>query len=281
MINNLKTALILSRPVNLLIAFISVWAAALIAGEALISVRIIAACVSAAFITAYGNIVNDIFDIEIDRINKSRRPLPSGLMSVKEARLTAILCAVVGLLLSFVVADPAFIIALSALILLTIYTPVFKGLLFIGNISVALVSSLAFIYGAMAVDRPYGAAILSVFAFLYHFGREMVKDVEDLAADSKSGIRTGASIDNSETARFLAGGLFLLLVVATLIPFFTDHFGAGYFLTVLFGVDIVLVVSAIKLFQTDDPRVMRKIAALLKAAMPLGILAVLLGSRGF
>ncbi len=280
MIYKAKAIIILSRPVNLLIAFLSVWAASVIAGDVFISYRIIAASFSAALITAYGNAVNDIFDSETDKINKPFRPLPSGALTRKEAWAAAMIFSVAGLLLSFYIDYPAIAVAFAAVVLLTLYTPIFKGYLFAGNITVALVSSLAFIYGGIAAGKPSGALIPAVFAFLLHLGREMVKDVQDIAADKKSGIRTGASIDNSETARMMAAGVFVLLVIATVIPFLTHHYGFVYFLTVVLGVDLALIIAAIKLLQTDDPEVMRKIAAWLKAVMPIGLLAVLLGSRG-
>lgn len=280
MIYKAKAIIILSRPVNLLIAFVSVWAAAVIAGDLFISYRILAASFSGALITAYGNAVNDLFDSETDRINKPFRPLPSGALTRKEAWVAAMIFSVAGILLSFYVDYLAIAVAFAAVVLLTLYTPIFKGYLFAGNIAVALVSSLAFIYGGIAVEKPSGALIPAVFAFLLHLGREMVKDVQDIAADRKSGISTGASIDNSETARMMAAGVFILLVIATIIPFLTHHYSFVYFLTVVLGVDLALVIAAIRLFQTDDPEVMRKIAAWLKAVMPIGLLAVLLGSRG-
>ena len=33
------------------------------------------------FITGAGNAINDYFDLEIDRVNRPRRPIPSGRMS--------------------------------------------------------------------------------------------------------------------------------------------------------------------------------------------------------
>ncbi len=251
------------------------------AGEIYFSLRIIAASFSAALIAAYGNAVNDIFDLKTDKINKQFRPLPSGALTRSEASIAALIFAVTGISISFYIGYLATAVAFAAVILLTLYTPVFKGYLFVGNIVVAFVSSLAFVYGGIAVGKPIGAFIPAIFAFLLHLGREMVKDVQDIIADRESGIRTGASIDNSETARMMAGGVFILLVIATVIPFLTDHYQLAYFLTVVLGVDLVLIISALKLFQTDDPEIMRKIAVWLKVAMPIGLLAVLLGSRGF
>ena len=270
----------MARPVNCLISFISVWTAALVAADIFISVRIMAASLSAAVITAGGNVINDYFDFDSDKINKPFRPLPSGSLNRGESLAAAAVFGATGLGLSLYVDLSAFIIAAAVIFLLTIYTPVFKGLLFIGNLIIALVASMAFVYGGVAAGKPFGALILAMFAFLFHLGREIVKDIEDISADNQSGHRTGASIDNCKTARVMAGGVFGLLMISTILPFISGQYGIGYLLSVATGVDSILIYSIIMLYRTDNPRAMRRISAWLKAAMPLGLLAVFLGSRG-
>lgn len=279
--NKIKSIFILARPVNCLIAFISAWAGAVVAGDIYISVGIVCAGLGVASLAAFGNAVNDILDIETDSINKPFRPLPSGALGKREAIAATVFFAMTGLLLSLAVDRYAAILAAIAILLMALYTPVFKGLFFAGNFLVAFVASLAFIFGGIAAGKPFGALILTIFAFLFHLGREVVKDVQDMAADINSGRRTGASIDNGKTARTMAAGVFGLLVIATIIPYLTNHYGIVYLITVVAGVDLVLSVSIARLMQTDDPEVMRRIAVWLKAVMPLGLLAVLFGSRGW
>ena len=59
------------------------------------------AMLSATFIAAAGYVINDFFDIPIDKINKPKRILPSGKMQPKIAYLYAVLLFVIGILLSF------------------------------------------------------------------------------------------------------------------------------------------------------------------------------------
>jgi geranylgeranylglycerol-phosphate geranylgeranyltransferase len=276
-----RAIFILARPLNCLITFISVWAGAAVASDVYFSWRIFAASASAALIAGFGNSANDIFDIKIDRINRPYRPLACGKVSVTEAIFLALGLAISGLFLSFIVSRHAILVALLAVVILLVYTPVFKGLSFWGNVAVAAVASLPFIYGGMSVDKPFGAIILSVFAFLLHFGREIVKDIQDRVADATAGIRTGVAIYGAGVSRAIAALLFSALVLSTIVPFAFGMYGRGYLMTVATGADLILLVSIYHLVRSDDDAIMRRMAGWLKAAMPLGLVAVYIGSRGW
>src|SRR5512139_1150182 len=66
----MRAVLTLLRPHNMLASALAVVAGAVIAGDP-----------RAALVTGAGNILNDCFDLDVDRINKPRRPLPSGRIS--------------------------------------------------------------------------------------------------------------------------------------------------------------------------------------------------------
>ena len=277
----LKEILILTRPINCLITFLSLWVGAIVAGKTYFSWRILIAAISASAIAGFGNVVNDIFDINIDSINKPFRPLPQGSFSKREAIIIACILAIGGLVLSIFVSEGAFPLVLAAVILLLIYTPIFKGSFFLGNILIAFVSSLVFIYGGVAVDHLYGAVILSIYAFFLHLGREVVKDIQDRSADMAQGRQTGATINNGKTAREMASLSFAALIILTVMPFIAGIYRYGYMVTILLGTDIILIFSIYHLLKTDRDSTMRHIAAWLKIAMPFGLLAVFLGSRGW
>jgi geranylgeranylglycerol-phosphate geranylgeranyltransferase len=276
--------LVLCRPINCLIALLSVWVGAIVASGTYFSYRILAASISAALITAYGNIVNDLFDIKADSINKPFRPLARGDVSRSKAIALAIILAVIGFAISFFVAKVAWVVALAALVILFAYTPIFKGLNYSGNILVAAVGATAFIYGGMAVGRPLGAFVLVVFAFLLHLGREIIKDIQDRTADSMTGRRTGAAIAEGVCSRILASSLLVLLIAATFVPYFLLLYGLGYLL-IMIVVDLMLAESVRRLIISGDSAESleasaRRVSLWLKLAMPLGLLAVLVGRLG-
>ncbi len=152
-------------------------------------------------IAAFGNIINDIWDIAVDKINKPYRPLVKGSLSVRIAKILAIIFALLGVILSLKISVTATILASAVTVSLLVYTPIFKRIPFLGNILIAFISSLAFVYGGIAVGKPFGAIIIATFSFLHHFGREIVKDIQDRAADDAVGIRTGATGSNIVIAR--------------------------------------------------------------------------------
>ena len=58
----------------------------------------------AAVLNAASNALNQIYDLEIDRINKPRRPLPSGRLSIAEAWTFTAIAYAVALVLAWLVA---------------------------------------------------------------------------------------------------------------------------------------------------------------------------------
>ena len=71
----------LSRPVNVLISFVTIIVAAELAWGLSPLLDVLLAALSAALITVGANVINDYFDIEIDLINKPARPLAAGIIS--------------------------------------------------------------------------------------------------------------------------------------------------------------------------------------------------------
>ena len=182
--NKLSAFIHISRPSNVLIAFLSIVIAAAVAGSLQPWVNVLLAAFSAALITIGANVINDYFDIQIDAINKPHRPLPSGLLSKREAFFYFILVYLSAWTLAFSIGQVMFIIAFLIGILLFFYSFKLKRTVLWGNIVVSFSTAMAFIYGGLAVDRLEGTWFPAAFAFLYHFGREIIKDIQDMEGHS-------------------------------------------------------------------------------------------------
>ena len=74
--NKLKYYFILSRQHNVLIAFLSIWVATISAGSISAIQNITLASISAMLTTIGANVINDTFDVDIDRINRFPRVNP-------------------------------------------------------------------------------------------------------------------------------------------------------------------------------------------------------------
>jgi 4-hydroxybenzoate polyprenyltransferase len=186
----------------------------------------------------------------------------------------------IALILSILINHACLLVASIAIILLTFYTPYFKGFGYWGNVLIAAVSALALIYGAIAVGNAVGGIIPATFAFLFHFVREIIKDMEDYQYDREFAIRTGAVKYGLKASSVLAIGISILLITATFIPFIAGTYGVGYLTVVIMGTDIPLIYVAIRLVSSPDKSTYRLLSGLMKALMPVGLVAIFLGSRG-
>ena len=271
---------ILSRPVNVLISFISVFVAIIICGPLNDWPRIILACLTGAFITVAANAINDVYDLEIDRINRPCRPLPNGVISPKEALVFSIIFYFLGVLSSALINKWTLIIALIFSALLTIYSAKLKRLPLIGNFTVSLATAFAFIYGGVAVGHVENAIFPAIFAFLMHFGREIIKDMEDVEGDRRNAAQTLPIRYGMRAAKALTTLLLALLIGITQLPYLLQVYGLWYWIVVNLGVNTVLLFSIVSLWRQSTRSSFRLLSILLKADMLIGLLAIFVGRWG-
>lgn len=165
----MKHWLQLMRLPNGLIAFMAVLLGAILSTRSpvLSGMEIFLAGLSTLLIAAGGNVLNDICDIDIDRINRPDRPLPAERITISQARVFAMILDGVGLLLSYLIGWFAVGVALIVIVLLSGYNIYWKRQPLIGNVVVAVCGALCFIYGGLAVNAPLPAVIPAIFAFFF------------------------------------------------------------------------------------------------------------------
>jgi geranylgeranylglycerol-phosphate geranylgeranyltransferase len=142
------------------------------------------AALAAVAITVAANAWNDIADVDIDRVVHPDRPLPRGTLTIRQARAVAWAAAGAAIPLS-VIAHP-WLGAVTALVLVLAYaySDHFKRAGLAGNVVVAVLASLPFLYGAWAVGQPARGALLVAIAAPLHFAREVAKDLDDAEGDA-------------------------------------------------------------------------------------------------
>lgn len=261
----------LPRPINCAIAFVSVLLGGWL-GVAALPPDLFIAAASAAFITGGGNAFNDLCGLTEDRINKPHRPLPSGRLSLSLARRTTAILLTTGLILGFALPFPTPAIAPIAIIGLTFYNLYAKRVPLLGNLIVSALGALAFFYGGMAVHHPYPATWPALFAFVFHLGREMLKDIEDCAGDR---VLPGATIPlrwGMQTASGITTATFALLMCLMPLPAILGEYGYRY-LVMIGLLDILLFCVLVRLWHAQTPANLRHLSHLLKAGMVLGLAA--------
>ncbi len=267
------------RPLNGAIAFAGIFAAGLIAGGAAPPFGALAvASLAGMLVGSAGNIVNDLFDVAVDRINKPHRVLPSGGLSRAAAWIWACACAAGGVALAFSLSPALGITAAACALLLFIYDASLKNRPAVGNLVVSLVTGTAFPFGAACAGDASAGLIPGLFAAVYTFGREVVKDMEDVEGDRSAGAATLPLAFGLPAARRIATGVFLLIVAASPLPWIAGKYNLLYLALVVAGVDLLLGYVIFRLWKDDSRDSLRRSSAALKLGMPLGIAAVYLGT---
>jgi geranylgeranylglycerol-phosphate geranylgeranyltransferase len=158
-------------------------------------------------------ILNDIYDVKIDKINNPNRPLVTGELSRKEAIIVAGILLLTVEVLSFHYLTPNLIWIMQLVMLkIFIYTPVLKKILFVKNISCAgLVSFTIFVSGLAAADSLletnanvnlfYISTNLIFFGSLYN---ELLLDIHDMKGDLANNIKTIPVVFGKRVSLFLA-----------------------------------------------------------------------------
>ncbi|MFI5279765.1 MAG: geranylgeranylglycerol-phosphate geranylgeranyltransferase [Gemmatimonadales bacterium] len=264
-------ALALVRARNLLLSAAGVAIGGVLAqGRATFPAMVWWAMASAACLGAAGNVANDVADREADRLNRPDAPLIGGSVSVAAALALGGVAGGLGLFLAWWVSAELFAIALAALLVMLVYSPLLKRHGLAGNIAVAVVASLPVIYGASAVGWWRAGLAPAAMAALLHFSRELVKDVEDEAGDRAAGRRTLPIVYGSKTALALAVGALGLFVPVSLAPWAAGWYGRRYVVLVTL-IDVGVVALAWRLIEQK----VEGVRATLKTAMLAGLIALL------
>jgi geranylgeranylglycerol-phosphate geranylgeranyltransferase len=276
--NNLSAYIKIVRPYNFLITFLAVIIASLVSyqGE-LPYIKVFLAAVTASLTMAAGNIINDICDLDGDKINHPERPLPSGILSIHSAYVFYLTLLALSLVISLFISNLNFVVNILAIILLYLYSQKLKRVLLVGNLIVSLLTGLAFLYGGIAVNNIYYSVIPALFAFLINLIREIVKDIEDSEGDLHEGIISFVSKYGIKTALNTIVSLCMLLMLLTLFPYLNGNYGGYYLIVILTLVIPVLIYFVLSLLKDSSRKNLNNLSFLLKLDMVFGLIAVYVG----
>ncbi len=270
----------LIRPVNALMGGIGVVVGALSSGFftapnslALLLGYLVVFCVSAT-----GMIINDITDIEVDRINCPERVLPSGRLTIKDAKILFVLFLAASLILAILTLNAIVVFIAGVGSFLTIaYSIKLKRWGFVGNLTVALLTGSAILLGGALQNRLDVAIWPALVAFLINVSREITKGIDDYKGDAQTGVKTLAVRFGPKGAAIVAVDFLVATFAVAFIPYAFHHFSIIY-LICLIGIDVLLVVVMIRLLVDPSPRNAHSLKTWLKIIMLLGLGAFLLGA---
>ena len=246
-----------------------------------------------ALVAAGGNIVNDIADREIDRLNGRANPLLH-FSSVFPAWLLygISLAASLGITLFLAVQNGRYDLALLmpvVSVLLLGYAFSFKCKAWLGNLLISLLSAgvPALIFAAepkawdALVISPYSKMLagFTLFAFFGTWARELIKDLEDVAGDAAAGCQTLAAQWQSEKVLLIFRVVLLpaLISIAFLAALWWMHDNWLMMLGWLVLWLLLAVVFMMNYEQSEKPRDRYHVASqMLKIAIVLGFLILMI-----
>jgi 4-hydroxybenzoate polyprenyltransferase len=246
-------------------------------------------------IAAAGNVINDILDVNIDRINKPQRVIVGKKISEKAAYNFYIILNILGVGVGFYLSNllnhpglAAVFIVIS--VLLYVYASQLKSVLLVGNIliSILVASSLLIlilfdIFPAIDNELKEPQILSSQvilmyagFAFFINFIREIIKDLLDIDGDKNGGRKTlPIVLGRRRTVNivFVLGVIALLgLLLYTYFVLYNYQKVVFYF---VFLVAAPLLFFSIKAWNAKNNKHFAVLSRILKVVMLAGICSII------
>lgn len=259
--------------------------------------------VATVFIAAGGYVINDIFDSDIDLINKKDKTIIGNEISEDEAyNFYKVLC-LVGIICTIVLAFLTKNFRLSLfpvliMVILNFYAHTFKKQLIVGNFIVSLCTAFVILLIALfesggesmvntneAIIRGgiFAAAIVyGSFAFFTTFLREIIKDMEDIIGDEQYDCKTIPIVFGIKKTKIISIfiGILLLLFLGSIAFFLPQLKMKTAALVLVFAIMVPLVSLCIFIGIAKSKKQFHMLSNATKMIMLLGVLTMLYFMNG-
>lgn len=170
-------------------------------------------------------ILNDLYDLEIDKINNPMRPLVTGKITINDAiYLTVGLLGLTEILTFLFLNNNLNLIIQFAIINILIYTPILKKITLIKNISCALLISFAPIFSGLSINNNsifilnYDLLFsLGIIIFLGSLYNEVLLDIIDYGGDKQYNIKTIPVLFGNDKTFYVASTILFCIIGYTFI----------------------------------------------------------------
>jgi 4-hydroxybenzoate polyprenyltransferase len=247
---------------------------------------ILTCCLTAAG----GYIINDLFDVETDHINRPNKRILKRDISHKAAIVYYIILTALGQICGYYAGLGIGLFASAIAVLLYFYSSDLKAMGLPGNSLIAFMSGSVIYIASRGIHEIHSAyfAEYAFLAFLLTMARELVKDAEDIEGDKEQGCETFPILYGTRKTNILSNVILALIVIflvtaaylLSIEPFFNvksaieiHRFVYPAFL-VLALVPMILK-SMWMIGKANNKRDYKKISKWLKLTMMVGLISVL------
>ncbi len=241
------------------------------------------------FIAGSSMVINDYYDVEIDKINRPERPIPRGSITLSQAKILWITTILIGIILStlhsllFNIGYLNIIIVVFMAFIGWLYAAWGKKSGFIGNIIVGISFSIGLIYGAILNNSGIPPYIYYFFltSFFLLLSREVIKGCQDVEGDKEEGVKTLAIRIGIKKSTMISMIFAVVAVVFYILPYFTVINQLLFLISMVFGLAVVIFAIILMLGRNLVNKDFKKVSLLLKIGAFLGLLTFLLASLSF
>ncbi|MBA4198404.1 MAG: ubiquinone biosynthesis protein UbiA [Chitinophaga sp.] len=247
---------------------------------------------------AGGNIINDYFDLNIDKINKPEKVIVEKYISRRWIIFWHLLLSVASIIIGIYISYKTRILwiafaNLSCVVLLFLYSVSLKKKFLVGNILVSALSAWLIMVVSLiefsvfihvsstdffALRKIMRLGILyTCFAFVISLVREVVKDMEDMEGDRRYGCTTMPIVWGVNAAKvFVAVWLIVLIAALVILQLYAVTF--GWWISIFYSVILIiapLVYIFRQLFAAYSPQQFHSLSSVIKLVMFTGIVSML------
>lgn len=259
--------------------------------------------VSTVFIAAAGNLINDYFDLKIDRINKPDRIVVGRFIKRRIAMAAHIALTSIGLILGLILAIKVgiwqlFFIHVFWVITLWYYSTELKYLFFWGNLAVAACIALVplsvglfeiphllsnyseqlieysdeirYFFRKFTYHLFYWVLAFSSFALLITLAREITKDIVDMKGDKAFHCKTLPIQLGIAKTKLVINGVYVIITLGIILA--QQLYLPDLYSTIYLGLLVLLLITSIVLTsKASNTADFKRVGTLNKLITVLGV----------
>lgn len=237
----ISTYLRLMRPANVVTSVADVLAGIAISGYFLSGnidyISVFLLCLSTAGLYAGGIVFNDIFDADLDKIERPERAIPSGAVGMGEAVVLGSLLLIMGIAAALYVSLFSGMIALGIVIAALIYNKFSKHNSFLGPLNMGVCRGMNLWLGLSILSYSFNQwQILGIIPLIYIFSITMISQGE---------------VHGGNVRNLYVGGFLYLIVICFILAI--ARIKDNLFLTLVFLLPFAFMILSPLVKAIEDP----------------------------